>query len=488
MGRRRRKGNRNRKKQKVWAQFHSNSTKQNFDDEIDRERFDHQQKELLQSIAESKKDILSRTIIVGSAKPLREQGNKDALKRFLEQRYGPVHKVGLDRKSSGKFPRGCVTFNFKRDAEKIFGGASLLEASKARSQVIVCCDVVGHKGSITIRPATDYKGMMRDDLNTTSMIQVNSAGLSLGHWFPQGRDACSNVPGLEHIGQDAPNTWLEECSTINVNPIIRIDMEKAVIELDITHCLSSSQGISHILMGALGDTRVSISFRFKDLTHPMKLCHIATNSFLRKSTKYFLLFELRHPPRLALVSTNPRTGFDTTMRLTSIQEFPSLGQKLGSCLGYKLEVETVEMNRLVSAKAFGKLKDMGLFSCEDDLDLLRHAEDVCVEQVRGERIQMDRGIASLPHRLGLLLRSVLDANSCTWFDMLHDVVQSHDIFRLVKDSNEDLAERVRHEGLLLYFVWLSIGSFVSVLGAKRDEKHTWKNETPCDNVQCSLCG
>jgi hypothetical protein len=100
---------------------------------------------------------------------------------------------------------------------------------------------------------------------------------------------------------------------------------------------------------------------------------------------------------------------------------------------------------MLNAKAFRKMKSMGLFQCDDDLDLLYHAEDFRTVQVGDKRLQLEKNIASLlPHRFGLTLRSVLDANSCTWFDVMSDEVMGRDILSLVRDREDDLAERVSH--------------------------------------------
>ena len=308
----------------------------------------------------------------------------------------------------------------------------MLEASKALMQVKVPCIVVGYRGSITVRPAMVYKGMMNDDLNTTSIIEVNTIGLSLGHWFPHDKDACNNVPGLEGIARDSVNTWAQENdNTSNINPIVRIDMDRAVVELDITHCVQ----------GAMANTQTVISFRFKDLTYPIKLCRNAKALFYRDTSTYFFLFELRHPPRLISTTINPETGFESSSRLISIEQLPALGL----CLGYRIGVQQVEINRMLNAKAFRKMKSMGLFQCDDDLDLIYHAEDCRFVEVGDKRLQLEKNIAShLSHRFGLTLRSVLDANSCAWFDVISDEVMGQDILSLVNEREDDLAERVSH--------------------------------------------
>lgn len=436
MGKRRnRNKNRRRKKQQVWTTFRSESIRQSFEDDTQRELYKKEQKKDLKHIAEAKLDLLSRTVIVGSVLPLRVEKNKAALRQFLEISYGPVQKVGIDKKSRGKFPRGRVTFNFKSDTEKIFGGTSLLEAAAEGRQEKILCPSAGHKGLITARPSGEYKGMLEDDLNTSTAIRVNTKDLSLGHWFPSGKDACMNLPGFEDAGRDQHSIWVEENPTTGVNPIVIIDLEKALIELDVTHCVGNLLSIGKL-------TRYILSFRFKDLAHPMELC--------RSGGKLSITFALKHPPRLSSIVTNLLTDWEDRTRLTEMS-----GITVGSCLGYSLGVSEVEINRMVTAKAFHKLKKMGVFNCKDELDILHQAELICKEKVNVKYKQkLETKIASTPsHRMGLHLRSILDAQSCIWYDMLNDKVSGQDIFELVRDGDDDLVERVSNnltDKLLFY--------------------------------------
>lgn len=427
---RRRKRNRNRRRN-ILRQFNESSNKQAFESEQNREEFDREQDNHLQNIAERKKDILSRTVFVSSVLgSLRAIETRDSLKRFM-LRFGPVQNVSA-RKGGGKHPMGVVTFNFKSDAEQIFDGISLLEASKERKQIRVPC-TVGFKGAITVRPAVDYKGIYDDD-TSTSFIQVNTRGLTLGHWYPQRSDACNNIQGLEGLACDLPNSWLQEGKDTSVNPILKIDMDKAVVELDVTHCVNDPlDSLTLLVMTMMShsftEKRTIISFRFKDLIDPMKLCH--------NKGRYFLLFELRHPPRLAFITINTQTDFETSFRLTGLAELP----ELGNCLGYRLETDKVEIQRLVEAKAFGKLKQMGL--CENEFDLFE-GEDVQLDYVRSKKIDVNDYVAKLSsQRMSFLIRSIVDANSCSWFDVINDKVMGQDIISLVRNGDSKRNERVR---------------------------------------------
>jgi len=431
---RRRKRNRDGRKH-ILRQFNESSNKQAFESELKRDEFDREQQIHLQNIVERKKDILSRTVFVGSVLgSLRTIETRDALKRFMLQKYGPVQNVTA-RKGGGKHPMGVVTFNFKSDAEQVFDGLSLLEASKERKQIKVPCSV-GFRGVITVRPAVDYKGIYNDD-TSTSFIQVNTKGLTLGHWYPQGSDACNDIQGLESIACDLPNTWIQEGKdTSNVKPIMKIDVRNAVVELDVTHCVNDPlDSLTLLVMTMMArsftEKRTIISFRFKDLTHPMKLCH--------NNGRYYLLFELRHPPRLAFVTINTETDFETRCRLTGLDELP----ELGNCLGYRLETDKVEIQRLMEAQAFEKLKRMGL--CNYEFDLFE-SEDVQLDYVRNKKIDVNDYVAKLSsQRMSFLICSILDANSCSWFDMVDDKVMDQDIISLVKNGDSKRNERILNE-------------------------------------------
>ena len=151
--------------------------------------------------------------------------------------------------------------------------------------------------------------------------------------------------------------------------------------------------------------RIVLSFRFKDLAHPMELCRCRTRLF---SKSFHIDFALKHTTRLCTININ------------------------------------------LNARAFGKLKEMGLLSlgCEDDLNLPEQTELISTERVDGrQRQKLDKKIASLPHlRFGLLLRSILDTQSCSWFDMLNDEVEGQDLIDLVAEGvtegENDLVERV----------------------------------------------
>ena len=176
-------------------------------------------------------------------------------------------------------------------------------------------------------------------------------------------------------------------------------------------------------------TQTTFSFRFKDLAHPMKLC--------RHGGRFHIIFALKHPPRLSSRSTDTFTDWETRTRLTSIGDG---SVSFGSCLGYCLQISSAEVHSLLNARLFAKLKKFGLFHCEDPRD----AELICKEKVNPNgKAKLETKLAALSdYRFGLHIRSIIDKQSCLWFDVLNNTVEGRDIFYYVQVGEEDLVERV----------------------------------------------
>ena len=118
------------KEAKDMGAFRSHSTWQTMEDDMENERYKDEQRENLKNMAELKLDLLSRAVLMRNVLPLGVKENQIKLRNFMESQYGPIQKMPIDKKVKRKqFSRGRVTFNFKRDVEKIFG-ATLQQASK----------------------------------------------------------------------------------------------------------------------------------------------------------------------------------------------------------------------------------------------------------------------------------------------------------------------------------------------------------------------
>lgn len=447
--RQRRRGRHRQYHQNVWRQYKSRSLLQSVEDENEREQYRVKQKEHLQQIAELKQDLLSRTVLVGSVLPLENSINLQRLKQFMSIRFGPVQKCTLEKKKSNnrrggnRFPRGRVQFHQKKDAEKVFDGLSLMDARKEKKQVRISCPTVGYKGTITVQPSPEYTGMVYEDLDEKGIIKVNTEMLGFGHWFPGKQDAGTNLPELEKLCLDPTSTWVEEKST-TMNPILSFDLERSLVELDFTNCqandISSFEAVIALLREVDMSTgvdlnRVVVSFRFKDLAYnPMtELCQ-------DESGEYYVIFSLKHSPRLSSVSIVPGTGWETRERLTTIDGVDE--DTFGSCYGYRLRVSSTEINRLfINTEAFGKLQNFGLFRSE--LDSLQQVEPIRTEYVNTDQ-QRDVKIKleNTDTRVGLFLKSILDNQSCCWFDLMNDKIDSQDLIDLATIGDNPLVEKV----------------------------------------------
>lgn len=430
MGRRR---NRNRKSRAI-QHLRSQSISQYVLDENQQAERKHFEKAELLRLSAVRDDLLSRSVLVGSVKPLGIETNKIKLQSFLAGRYGPVEKIALvwykRRGKQNQFPKGRVLFNHRQSAEKIFRGKTLLQARKESAMMRVTCQPVGHKGAISILPAPDYKDLMKDEIGDGSTITINSSGMALGYWFPGQVDSCLGLPGacLDNLPM-AGNTWVLSEST-GLSPIINVDVRRAVVELEVAH------SIDELIVGS--DSRTVMSFRFKDLVNPIKLC----SNF---GSSYCLVFSLKHPPRLTTISTNMMTGWESSCRLTRVEGV----QNVGECLGYNLTVSEAELERLMTKKSiFHKLKNFGLF--DEDLSIdVQEAETIQVEPLdAGMRSKFDAQVAKVPMvYIRLVFMSLITNNMCTWFDMLNDSINGKSIFQMIQNGQEDLVVRVSRHAL-----------------------------------------
>ena len=442
--RRRRRRRRQKTNPNVFGTFESQSLIQSLDDEALRQKYREKQKEHLQAMADIRDELLSRTVTVSSVLPLQRSQNLRDLKYFMKQSFGPVEKCEVEsnihKTQVSKFPRGLVRFKLRSDAEKIFGGQSLLEASKQREQQRLPCISVGYKGHIYVRPCA-YQGVLIESSSRTrtNLVSFNTEELSFGHWFPAGQDACSNIPELTHLSTSSSN-FVEEYSAA-LSPSLSFDLESTVVEMDVTHYSTNTdreQFKFWDIMAAIADlstSRTVVSFRFKDLTSPMTLCMCTEGN-------YYVVFSLKHPPKLYEVSTNPESGFENRNRLTSIRGVE--GSVFGTCFGYKMKVAAAEISNLLNKSSLNRLKDFGLF--REDLRSLQDVEQISIEKYTfgGDGRCRANLLSSLEKRLAFLLRAVLDSQSFHWFDVLNDEASGSSLLDLMVNSDSDqvLVERV----------------------------------------------
>ena len=398
-----------------------------------------------------KDDTLARTVLVTAVKDARK--DKKLLVKFMTVQYGPIEKVHIEKKR-GKF-RGRLTFRKTEDAEKIFGGP-LEHRGEKRIPVKNVYRKLNEKGHIIAMPSKEFNGLAYADQSPASEqgVEITTEGMSLGHLFQSwpGKDMAGIMTGW----QNDVDTFVEEGATI-CNPIVRVDFEKGVVSLDVTHNVKELYHDDNIFLAptafhhlealeaALGmDGSTIISFRFKELSRPMK--------FYEDGTRCYLIFELSNTPRIHNVCSS--ADFKSRTRLTRVGDYEFEDRtvdgidRIDSCLGYKLEISSEGLEKLARQSALlSKMKRFGIISCDLN-DPTLNSEPIFVEPIDGcDREEFEERVASSFHddRIRLLLLSILDNHSATWFDMLGDNVAGKDIFTLIQEEEPVLAKQILDE-------------------------------------------
>lgn len=442
-------------KRTLMHQLKSRSLLLTLEHDEEHQKLKAQHKEYLKGISDMENDILSRTVTVGSVLSLHNHGNLQKLKVFMEHNYGRVERCEIHKKKSRKparYPMARVRFHNPRDAAKLFGGTPLGEVRRKGRRERILCPSVGYNGVILVQPLKFYVGLVQEDITDESVVKINTEHLSIGYWFPEGKDACFNVQGLADLCKNDPNIWYDDTVT-RVNPIVTINLQSSIVELDVSNSPSERSQIftPASISNVLGDIfesdlddddfggRVVASFRFKDLAQPMDICKGEDDSS-------YIIFILKQPPRIQRTSLHMLTDWETRTRLTNINGVAD--DALGNCLGYKLKVTNAEIFRLVyNTQTFSKLQKFGVF--QSDFNSLQQAEPFQIQVIPTEkRKDLESKLSKLGiSRTGLLVRSMLDHQSCCWFDLLQDSVTieddtSKDLFGLVTQGHEETVHYV----------------------------------------------
>lgn len=231
------------------------------------------------------------------------------------------------------------------------------------------------------------------------------------------------MAGIMTGWQNDVDTFVEEGATI-CNPVVKVDFEMGVVSLDVTHNVKElyhddnvylAPTASHhleALQAALGMTGSTIiSFRFEELSRPMK--------FYEDGTGFYLIFELSNPPRIHDVESS--ADYESRTRLTRVgdNEFEDRAvdgiDRIDSCLGDKLEISSEELEKCARQSALlSKMKRFGIMSCDLN-DPTLNAEPICCEPIDGfHREELDDKILSFhDDRIRLLLLIILDNHSAT---------------------------------------------------------------------------
>lgn len=352
---RRRRNKQRRRDEQSTAAFAYHAREAYLKDNLVYERNKAAQSEYLERIARIEKDILSRTVYVFQARDLKRDANLEALRLFLETRYGLVEECirHHDGKKKHPFPGARVRFQFKLDAEKIFGGST--ELSRISTFVEVPCAVGCRRGMIRIKPCPPYADIAKMEL-IGSTIEFTATRLALGHWFPPGKDVFTS---WTQEGKDLAE-WLGEVET-DISCTFSIDLNKRTVELGTTGVSEvGAAGVSGLggLMSLLGvfepTSRHFASFRFKELVD-----HIDIGIDPQNPDEYTLLFELKHPPKLESESVPDRV-LGHRERTVQFGTVPS--DAFGECLSFKLSVSSTALDRIfLNRGGWDKLQSFGVF-------------------------------------------------------------------------------------------------------------------------------
>jgi hypothetical protein len=362
MGQRGARNRRRRKRQAAIsaAQFSERNRQAYLNDIFSYEKTKRAQSEYLKRVAEIEKDILSRTVYFFQARDLKRDENLRALRSFIEGNFGSVQECVRfnDRKKNNRFPGARVRFQFKRDAEKVFGGMELLRVSATAE--LPC--PVGYKGNIRVKPCPPYPDMAKDELEG-SVIKFTASALCLGHWFPSGEDIYSTWHP-EADGEDV-NEWLGEVET-GIACTVSIDLTNRTVELEDSGTPSGGNDLALLrhMMLSLSREKYFATFRFKDLVKEIDICVDPENP-----NEYALLFSLKHSPKLELEApVLDLLSEKSSNRVRSVSFGSVQSDAFGACHSFKLSVSKTELDRiflnergLERLQAFGVLRQ-GIYS------------------------------------------------------------------------------------------------------------------------------
>lgn len=341
----RRSGRRRRKSgaEDVRRQYTQNWRKKVINSALDADEFHEKQSKYHKEISKKEKDMLSRSIYVTCVRDLNVESNLRALEMFFITRYGPVKHCSRctphNKVKQTRFPAAQVVFFQKSDAEKIFGQ----ELFRVRKAVELDCPV-GHKnGKIMVRPCHSSSDLLMDETEG-SLIKIHVTEFCLGHWCP----AELEMDNLDNTSSE--KDWWFEVEK-GASPQLVIDLTKRCIEL-IYHSESFDSFLSEIISR-------KISFRFKHLLLPIKLCQDGMGRFS-------IIFSLKHPPRVYEQTVNSLIWGLSSIRVPDFQRsirWDGLSDNsLGRCLGYKLYISEDQIRSLLLHEKCNQLREFGVIS------------------------------------------------------------------------------------------------------------------------------
>lgn len=258
-------------------------------------------KEDIKEMDETERDFLRRTVLVTDIKGMTDHRKIRELRSFLNRKFGRVEfcqVTSLNEEETNTLhpslnPPVRVQFTNARDAEKIFGGKSLLGLLDRRRFKHRLGLRRGNGGSsFCLQPSYRYPGMLEGSLER-KIVTVKAKKMSLGHWLPHERDSYANIFSDDPVIERS-NLWLEEFAT-DVHPQFTIDIFSQNIELKFPR--------NHEEDGTFRFKHITdfVNFPFKRIIQGMELCQI------QGTGEYAIAMSLKYPPRL-VTQKDPWSG------------------------------------------------------------------------------------------------------------------------------------------------------------------------------------
>ena len=371
------------------------------------EEYKQSQQKFLNEITDLQNDRMHRTVFVSNVKDLTHTSHLQLLERFMANTFGPVETCRIssykrkkkqpqnNRRISRSFPPALIRFVNKSDAEKIFGGRSLVSASPRSAEIT--CPIVGAAPRDSgrepfIRVLAAHRDKVLEDLQSNS-IHFSSNHVGIGHWIPTEEDAYLKI-SQEENGDGAPSdnpreVFSEEKLLNNESISVNIDMESRTVNMRRSRTSDSvipemNESLPYLFLSVMLDSVAPktdiLTFRFKHVKGYIDICE-------DESHDVYLVFSLHLPPKL-YIETSPSDNdvFESTPAKERQTQYAGLdGSVFGRCLGFKMRVSK---NTITTLKLAENLRRFGLFRAHTEID--RNLGQIHVANISNSLLHFDR--------------------------------------------------------------------------------------------------
>ena len=360
-------------------------------------------KEFLKEVERKEIEELNRTIFISNARDLRIGYNLTMLKQFFESTYGPVENCCISfyenkrRSNNGRNsapPPGKITFKSASSATKIFGKPlhEVRLSGKKNSMKLVEASIAHHgrhnAGYLKVFPAEKTlpkRAPIQEENQDPLSKTLIATSIGLGHWIPEDH-------GLFFINEDSSNhqhdkekyEFVEEFSGFK-GAKVKIDLRHRLlqIKIDLSRNINIFDGIF-----LKEENYGTITFRFKSVQTFFDL------GYENKQSCYSILFSCKEPPKIHKVHICPYSLYETSYRLTSLENAP-----FDHCLGFKLCCQKSEFEKLFNSKDDfpRRLKEFGIMRTES----LYEAIPFCTRRIKFgeyEKEMLEKAIMNIPDK------------------------------------------------------------------------------------------